>query len=333
MEELHSWRGLLKMIISNPREKQRIAGELGLNPITLVRWTTQTTDPRPHNLHRLLDAIPLYRDQMLELIRDEDGFEEFSNAGMNDTSKDIPAFFYTNVFTTRAATNDSMRYRATCEMILQQAIGQLDPDRSGMSITVVRCMPPRAGETKVRSLRESLGQGTPPWQADLEQQALFLGAESLAGFVVSGCRSFVTQNVDEDYSIVPLARVKYEKSSAIYPILYAGRVAGCIIISSFQYNNFLSQSRLNLIKNYADLFAAAIEPEDFYAPEDIELHMMPDQEVQKKHFANFRQRVGAAMIEAARDQHPINTIEAERRIWRQLEDELILAKLHEASGE
>ena len=328
MDELHSWRGLLKMIISNPREKQRIASELGLNPITLVRWTTQATDPRSHNLRRLLDAIPQYRDQMLELIRDEDGFEEFSNAGLDDTSKEIPAFFYTNVFTSRAATNDNMRYRSTCEMILQQAIGQLDPDRSGMSITVVRCMPPPEGESKVRSLRESLGQGTPPWQTDLEQQALFLGAESLAGSVVSGCRSFVTQNVDEDYSTVPLSRVKYEKSSAIYPILYAGRVAGCIIFSSFQYNNFLSQSRLNLIKNYVDLFAVAFEPEDFYDPDDIELRLMPDQEVQKKHFTNFRQRVGAAMIEAARSNRAINTIEAERRIWRQLEDELIL----EAAG-
>ena len=45
-------------------------------------------------------------------------------------------------------------------------------------------MPLHKGDAKIRSLRESLGQGTPPWQADLEQQATFLGAESLAGYVV-----------------------------------------------------------------------------------------------------------------------------------------------------
>src|SRR5579863_7223805 len=109
MSEQYSWRDLLKVIINDTHEKQRIAAELGLNPITLVRWTTQETDPRPQNLRRLLDAIPQHRDQMLELIRDEEGFEEFSIAGLDDSSKEIPAFFCTSIFAARATTNDSMR--------------------------------------------------------------------------------------------------------------------------------------------------------------------------------------------------------------------------------
>lgn len=329
MSEQYSWRDLLKVIINDTHEKQRIAAELGLNPITLVRWTTQETDPRPQNLRRLLDAIPQHRDQMLELIRDEEGFEEFSIAGLDDSSKDIPAFFCTSIFAARATTNDSMRYRTTCTMVLQQALGQLDPDRTGMSITVVRCMPSRDKHTKIRSLRESLGQGMPPWQADLEQQAMFLGAESLAGYVVASSRPFVTQNVDNDQTFVPLARSKYERSSAIYPILYAGRVSGCLIVSSAQYNYFLSQARLNLIKNYSDLIAVAFEPEEFYSPEEIELWIMPEQETQKQHFANFRQRVATVMREAARNKDALNTIEAEKIVWRQLEDELIEARLNQ----
>ena len=50
---------------------------------------------------------------------------------------------------------------------------QLDPERIGMSISVVRCMPPKNG--KIRSLRESEGLGTPPWGGDLEERALLLG--------------------------------------------------------------------------------------------------------------------------------------------------------------
>ena len=187
----------------------------------------------------------------------------------------------------------------------------------------------RDGETKIRSLRESLGQGTSPWQADLEQQAMFLGAESLAGYVVASCHPFVTQNVDKDQLYVPVARVRNERSSAIYPILYAGRVAGCLVVSSAQYNYFTSQTRLNLIKNYTDLIAVAFEPEEFYTPDQIELWMMPDQEVQKKYFANFRQRVADVMLQRARNRTPVSTIEAERIVWRQLEDELIEVKLKE----
>lgn len=329
MSEQRSWRDLLKVIINDTHERQRIASELGLNPITLVRWTTQDIDPRPQNLRRLLDVVPQYRDQLLELIRDEIGFEEFSNAVLDDSSKNIPSFFYMSVFSARATTNDSMRYRTTCNMVLQQALGQLDPDHTGMSITVVRCMPLYEGDAKIRSLRESLGQGTPPWQADLEQQAMFLGAESLAGYVVASSRPYVTQNVDKDQGQIPLAKGRYERSSAIYPILYAGNIAGCMIVSSAQYNHFLSQSRLNLIKNYTDLISVAFEPEEFYKPEQIELWMMPDQEIQKKHFANFRQRVAAVMIEGARNKESINTIEAEKVVWRQLENELIEAMLYE----
>jgi hypothetical protein len=329
MSEQRSWRDLLKVIINDTHERQRIASELGLNPITLVRWTTQDIDPRPQNLRRLLDVVPQYRDQMLELIRDEIGFEDFSNAVLDDSSKNIPSFFYSSVFAARATTNDSMRYRATCNMVLQQALGQLDPDHIGMSITVVRCMPLYEGDTKIRSLRESLGQGTPPWQADLEQQAMFLGAESLAGYVVASSRPYVTQNVDNDVSHVPLAKTRHERSSAIYPILYAGHIAGCMIVSSAQYNHFLSQSRLNLIKNYTDLISVAFEPEEFYNPEQIELWMMPDQEIQKKHFANFRQRVASVMLEGARNKQSINTIEAEKVVWRQLENELIETMLYE----
>lgn len=47
---------------------------------------------------------------------------------------------------------------------------------------------PVSSEGKVRSLRESMGVGTPPWPGDLEHQAMFLGAESLAGYVVTNCR-------------------------------------------------------------------------------------------------------------------------------------------------
>ncbi len=33
-----TWRSLLKSIISDPQERQRLAEELGIKPITLIRW-------------------------------------------------------------------------------------------------------------------------------------------------------------------------------------------------------------------------------------------------------------------------------------------------------
>lgn len=320
MQEPQTWRELLGQIIEDPQKKQSIAEELGVRTITLTRWVNHESNPRPQNLRQLLAALPKYRDILLELISEE--FDGFGDTIEEDSSREIPAAFYSRVFDARATTSDTLRFWSITNLILQQALGQLDPGRLGMSIIVVRCMYP-GQDKKIRSLRESVGMGTPPWNGNLEQSAMFLGAESLAGFVVSSCRSAAIQNLEEDQSLLPSQKVGDERSAAVYPIMYAGRIAGCLLVSSTSVNYFLSQSRLSLIKTYADLVALAFEPEEFYELEDIELRVMPSHAEQKPYFANFRQRVAREMTRASSINRPINTIQAEKLVWMQLEQELL----------
>src|ERR1700680_3602081 len=102
MHVAESWRSLLKSIISDPQERTRLSEDLGIRAITLSRWANNETDPRPQNLRHLLAALPQHREQMLDLIREETGFEEFSNAGLDDSSIRIPSSFCTNVFSARS---------------------------------------------------------------------------------------------------------------------------------------------------------------------------------------------------------------------------------------
>jgi len=321
--EYETWRDLLKNIISDPREKQRISELLGVREITLARWINQESAPRPQNLRNLLSALPEYRERFLDLIREEEGFEEFTHAILDNPLQEIPPEFYTRIFAARGSTTENMRFWSISNLILQQAIGQLDPERHGMAINVVRCMVPSDSDKKVHSLRESVGIGTPPWAGNLEQKAMFLGAESLCGFVVTVCRPAANQNVDDPQNLIPAHKVDYEKSAAVHPILFAGRIAGCLLVSSTQHNYFLSLSRLALIEQYANLLALAFEPDDFYDPGAIELRMMPDQQIQKRYFADFRIRVATTMIDAARNKRPVNNIQAEEMVWQELENELL----------
>jgi transcriptional regulator with XRE-family HTH domain len=323
MYEQGTWRDLLKYILDDAQERQRLSQELGIRMVTLQRWANNESDPRPQNLRHLLEALPQHREQLLTLLKKENFFADFPPTTSGDVAKEISDTFYTRVFRSRATTLENSRYWSICNMVLQQALGQLDPERLGMSINVVRCMPPLASDHKVHSLRESFGIGTPPWGGEREQKAMFLGAESLCGYVVTLCRPASNQDVDDQQNLTPAHKVPYEKSAAVYPILFAGRIAGVLLVSSTQTNFFVSQVRLQLIEHYTNLIALAFDEEEFYAPDDIQLFVMPDQEVQKKYFANFRQRVSAQLVQAFQQRKSISNFDAENLVWQELEQELL----------
>jgi GAF domain-containing protein len=321
MPEPLSWRDLLKEIISDPERRERLAAEIGVNALTLTRWSIGETVPRSSNIRSLLHALPSpQQDQFRKLY--EDAFGPFPLPSNEEAAPEIEYKFLLEVLETRATTSEIHRFWAISHLVLQHALRHLDPERLGMAIWVVRCMPPSSGNS-IRSLRESVGQGTPPWESDLEQEAMFLGAESLAGYVVATCRPATRQNLATDTSFIPAHRTEHEASATATPLLYTNRVAGCLLIASTQTNFFLSPARLSLVHGYGHLIALAFEPEEFYPPEHIGLSVMPSLEVQRASLATFRQRLQTILKESYRTAHPLTIVQAERIVWQQLEEELI----------
>jgi len=328
MQEPPTWRDLLASIIQEPQERQRIANELGVNPVTLTRWVNKEATPRSQNIHRLLKALPQHRKALLELLSDE--FDGFSAEGQEeltgDSLQEIPREFYVRVLRTRATIPKELRFSSLCDLILQQALKQLDPLRLGMAIIIARCMPP-SHEGKIRSLRESLGRGTVPWGSNLEQQAILLGAESLAGHAVTSGRLVVNQNLTDGQGLSPGYRGVWEESAAAAPIMLEGKVAGSLLVSSTQPNYFLPLQQ-TLIQDYADLIALAFGSEEFYETLQIELGLVPLQEVQQAYLSVFRQRLIETMIQAARQQQALTVIQAEQLVWQQFEEELLRLPRH-----
>ena len=317
-----SWRERLREIIQNPQERQRIANELSINPLTLVRWINHQSNPRPRNLQQLLIALPQYRSELIQsielefpdLVVDEKGLE------VADQQLEIPSEFYARVLATYLTTPTPQRFWTLGTLILQQALGQLDPNHLGMAIIIAQCMPPLHGK-KVRSLREQIGRGTPPWPFHLDDQAIFLGAESLAGYAVNSCRPAIIQNPDEGGRF-PVHWAEWEKSAAAYPIMQMNASAGCLLVSSTQPDYFLP-TRQALLQNYAALIALAFDPREFYSIQDIDLHLMPFYRRQLTYRANFRQRVSGVLLEAYRSGQSLSILEAEQLVWQQLEEELL----------
>jgi len=323
MQEATTWRELLGSIIQDPQERRRLANELGVNPVTLTRWVNSESSPRSQSIQRLLNALPEHRKALHDHLLDEFGglITEPDDTLTEDSLSKIPSEFYIRVLRTRATIPQVLRFSSLCDLILQQALEQLDPNRKGIAATVVRCMPPAADKI-IHSLRESVGRGTPPWESNLDQQAILLGAESLAGNAVSFGRIVVNQNLSEEHSLSPGYHGQGEESAAAAPILLEGKVAGCLLVSSSE-TDYFDQSRQILIESYADLIALAFESAEFYDTRHIELGLVPFQDVQKLYLASFRQRLSETMILAAKNKQPLTIYQAEQIVWQQFEAEML----------
>ncbi|GER90572.1 hypothetical protein KDW_47340 [Dictyobacter vulcani] len=319
-----TWRDLLAQIIRDEEVKQQIIDALHISPVTLSRWITGKSEPRAQNLQQLLNTLPpQYQEQMALYLREENKLPTPPAGEDGQPSLTIPSEFYQQVFMAHATTSENLRFWSLCQLIIQQALGQLDPERRGMSIWVVCCMPPSGTHNKVRSLRESVGAGTSPWQSNLEQEAMFLGAESLVGNVVTSYRPAIVQDLDEDHSILSFSRVEHEKSIAIYPILYCGRIAGVFMVSSAETNFFLDPGRIELIPCYADLCALAFENKQFYTANQIALEVMPTYQDQKAYFVHFRQIMTETILDVVNSNNTVNNTQVDLLVWQKLEAALV----------
>ena len=325
METAPTWRDVLNKIIQDAKERQHIARELGVSAVTLTRWVSNISNPRMQNLRRLLEVLPQQRSQLIPLIKEE--FPDFLHVTVEEQQDDmqvfIPSTFYGRVFDAYTATPRIQRFWTISNLILQQALEQLDPSKQGMAITIVQCMPPW-DDDNIYSLRERAGHGTDPWRKNLEQYAIFLGAESLAGNVVLNSRPRVLQSRDDYKGILPAHWVEEEQSAAGYPLLRSNMIAGCLLVSSTQPDYF-TPIRLQLIQHYAELLSFVFDPREFYDLEYVKLRTMPYYQAQEHYLLGFRQRVSQLMIEALKDGQPLSLLNAEQIVWQRIERELLTA--------
>jgi transcriptional regulator with XRE-family HTH domain len=314
------WREFLSTLINNPAERDRIATEIGVHSVTLSRWVSGESSPRPHNLRQLLRALPKQQRNQLQALLEKVS-PDVSDFEIDTSEQEIPYKFIMEVLEARASIPDLLRFWSITRLVLQQALRQLDPERVGLAITVVRCMPMRGD--KIRSLRESVGLGTPPWGGDLEEKALLLGAESLAGHVTVSCRLEHIGDLQANKTFLPAYQVEHEVSAVACPIMHACRVAGCLLLSSTQLDYFAPEARLSLVRGYTNLVSLAFNPDEFYDPDKISLHIMPPPDTQQEYFAGFRQRVLHRMQASATKGGRLASNEAEQEEWQDIEEKLL----------
>jgi hypothetical protein len=340
-QQHYAWRIVVGQIASNTSARELLADQLGVNPVTLLRWAgmhktgvvgeqQRVIEPRKGSLLKLVFALPEQREVLIASLMEEfpfmfklEDFQPDARPAFEHTT--IPVICYEAVLQATATLSGGIRYVTVFDHLLRFALLQLDPERLGLSAIVVQCTPPGSGE-KVRSLREQFRIGTPPWESRREERNLFLGAESLAGKSVETRQPYEVEDIRSYTGLLPIHRTKYEVSAAVCPIMRTGAVAGCLLFSSTQ-PGFFTRERAKLIEKYAHLALEAFDPQDFYPPDRIELRWMPNAEEQ----APMIRLIPKQVMDLLRAGQVTNRALAEREIIHRTEANFIyLASL--ASG-
>lgn len=322
MQEAHTWRAVLADILKRPGERQRLARALGVHPLTLTRWVQSQSDPHPRYLHQLLTILPEQQLVLRSLLAQAFPEVMLGTGATDEGPQEIASRFYAEVLQMLSSSPLTSGLWSVRKRILQQALEQLDPGRSNLTITLLRCVPPPSGH-KVRSVQALMGVGLPPWGGEVDQQAVFFGSESVAGRVVSTGLAVTIENLQETILLAPPA-IPGLGSLSVYPLQRAGRIAGTFSVLSSE-PGYLLPSRNALIEQYSDLVALTFATEDCYALADIHLRVMPPPPLQVPYLTHFRERVLELLREAAHTQPSLTTAQAEQVVWQRIEEELIHA--------
>ncbi|GHO89572.1 GAF domain-containing protein [Dictyobacter formicarum] len=321
MDENQTWRTFLGQLIADPHERQRIADIMNINPVTLLRWTTGKSNPRPDNLPPLIAALPHYRQQLTILITKEYPTALHIPVSETEQTVEITASFYTQVLNTYTSNTAQQRKIAVYNMILQQILAHLDIQQAGMTVLLALCVPPRTGQP-VRSLRQVNGRSNVANDQQIEYTTQFFGAESQAGHAASSGHPVIIQSKQEKLRLFPLHYYEQEECSVAYPILLSDQVAGTLSIISTQ-PDFFTQPYLDLIQNYVNLLVLAFEPDDFYALNSLNLGILPARQQQYATLATFKHRVTNHLIDANRSMQYLSPTQAETLAWQEIEEILL----------
>jgi len=320
-QDAATWRELLGRLIADQQERARLALAVRVRPTTLQRWVDGTNRPHLENLLELLQGIsPEVYPLFLRLLLVEFPALHEEQVPEKHVIGAIPAEFYARVLSNLALTPQPLCCQAMQDLILQQTLAHLDPERHGLLASLAVCVPPRADGT-VRSLCERDGLGTPPWPRDLSERLFFLGSESLVGYAVKLMRPFVINSRDE-MTILPVHWSEYERSAAAFPILRKARIAGGLLVASAR-DFFFTPERLAVIEAYSHLATCIFEEEEFYDPEQVELVMMPRYTQQLPYFAGYPRRVLQKVAEASQSGQRATLQRARDLVAQDLEEVLL----------
>jgi transcriptional regulator with XRE-family HTH domain len=314
MKETQRWQALLTRSIALPTHKERLARELGVHQMTLQRWSTGQSTPNRHHLQRLFTLLPEQRPLLHE------AFPALFPCDDSLPIQELPATVYAQILTAWANLPRSLHPSSLCTLILEQALELLDPSRHGLVVACVHCLRPISG-TLVQSLQTRLMlKHTNTRLQEIPHEILF-GANSCEGRAVTFVRPFLMQNEEAERDPFNVSSLPSSLYTIAVPIRQGELVAGAFSISR-SASTVISPSQFPLLQQVALLLTLTFEREDFYAPEAIQLRVMPSQRLQMAHHVTLHERITQLLLGSPGSSF-LSLAQAELLAWQQMEEDYL----------
>lgn len=227
-----------------------------------------------------------------------------------------PVELYDQILTVIATTDRDRRFHTVVDAVFKHVLSYLSSNAVGLRLRILQCLAP-AENASIICLYVRMAVETAPWTPGSYLE--LHGAESLAGYATNRRIAAISQDVSANPEHLPLRQEEHTNSVAVFPLLQEGRIAGCFQVSSTQ-QAFFSPSCLDELRAYTSLLTLAFPPSAFCDQQALRLHVMPDDDVQRTHFARLRQRIAAQMRSSCQTEATV--LQAELRAIQELAQEL-----------
>ncbi|GHO82340.1 hypothetical protein KSZ_03460 [Dictyobacter formicarum] len=289
---------------------------------TVQRWRNGENTADPSHVHRLLTALPEQERHQLRLLMQEDPTLQVPEAPLSveQASDHIPLHIYEEVLhLARHAPNQFWLLGGT---IVFHALTQLGAaEQEGLEIVIAGCMPP-GDNGKIRSLRALGVRGTAPRRTDFHTKEMLLGVESLAGYAAMRQQSILVPDTRDPGTALPLYSQEHERSCAAVPLMWGGKLAGALLVTS-NLLDFFTEEKLRLLERYADLVCLAFSQQDFVDSSYLDLATLPGWHIQQTYFNTFRQRVSEEYKRSVQHGSHQELANVEVKVRQKIEEELL----------
>lgn len=306
MPEANNWRlFLFQLFEQDPKLARRIAGEIGVKPITLLRWARSEASPH-HPVQALrqvsqAESFRAYAEEFLRLAAEE--FPTISALIDEGGPREVPSTFYRDLLITVTTINDDLLFWTLAHQISQQ-VSLLMGAKQELVVTIFLLTPP-GHDQQVRSLYTPSDQGKNSVYPTLHYYPTLLGAESP-----------ITQAL---LMREPLLLTEETQDIAAVALQKRGRVAGLLVLHSLQ-PGFLTPRRLILAADIARPLSLGLPEWQFYPPLSISLAILPSRQEQEQ---CQRETPFVHRIRSVRMRREGSQSELEREALQELEEALV----------